>query len=338
MAAQFSKEEVSDDSLNAMFKKGLGLHDELDSTSDPTNSPQFQHRARKAILLLEDATRLVSLLDLFSTNEDYSELPTESIKFLILPVLLGSLNSRLVDQDRMETIKIVETYYNDFLQRLKSYGVIKDLPKAPKHGAAEAVREQKMMRYKETKALEASLKELKLAIENPSSDDDVVREYYRTLVKRFSWFAIEELESLQTEKELLEGMAKMRGAEGPPQMTQQRPPCRPLKPIIITKDAMQKEVFGLGYKNIPVMSIEEFYEQRVRDGWFPKPTTNKNPAGSLMDRALDAEAAARAEEDEMRILETKEENDDPEELARKRNFDEYKDDHKRGEGNRHNKG
>jgi len=36
--------------------------------------------------------------------------------------------------------------------------------------------------------------------------------------------------------------------------------------------------------------------------------------------------------------EEKEERDDEEELARKRNWDEYKDEHKRGEGNRHNMG
>ena len=39
---------------------------------------------------------------------------------------------------------------------------------------------------------------------------------------------------------------------------------RPLKPIIITRDAIQKEIFGMGYKNLPVMSIEEFYEDRAR--------------------------------------------------------------------------
>ena len=38
-----------------------------------------------------------------------------------------------------------------------------------------------------------------------------------------------------------------------------------------------------------------------------------------------------------RIQEMKEENDDEEELESKRRMDEYKDDHKRGEGNRHNR-
>ena len=36
---------------------------------------------------------------------------------------------------------------------------------------------------------------------------------------------------------------------------------RPLKPIVITRDKLQKEVFGMGYKNLPILSIEEFYEQ-----------------------------------------------------------------------------
>ena len=57
-----------------------------------------------------------------------------------------------------------------------------------------------------------------------------------------------------------------------------------------------------------------------------------------MNRALDSDAAHKSEEAEEIKNEALEENDDPEELARKRNFDNYKDEHKRGEGNRHNKG
>ena len=59
-----------------------------------------------------------------------------------------------------------------------------------------------------------------------------------------------------------------RGAVVP---SEQQKRSRPLKPIVITRDKLQKEVFGMGYKNLPVMSVEEFYEQRVRDGWFPPP-------------------------------------------------------------------
>ena len=122
----------------------------------------------------------------------------------------------------------------------------------------------------------------------------------------------------------------------------------------------------MGYKNLPVLSIEEFYEQRVRDGWFPSADQVQQ---SLMDKAKqvgkldsltlyeahilcltkfvithlkltrqDPEAAAAQVEAEEAEKESKEERDDEEELAKKRGWDEYRDEHKRGEGNMHNKG
>ena len=52
----------------------------------------------------------------------------------------------------------------------------------------------------------------------------------------------------------------------------------------------------------------------------------------------DPEAAAAQVEAEEAEKESKEERDDEEELAKKRGRDEYRDEHKRGEGNMHNKG
>ena len=48
------------------------------------------------------------------------------------------------------------------------------------------------------------------------------------------------------------------------------------RPFILTKDALQKQVFGAGYPSIPTMSIEEFYQQKVEDGTFCVP--NSGPA------------------------------------------------------------
>merc|ERR1711974_467868 len=142
--------------------------------------------------------------------------------------------------------------------------------------------------------------------------------------------------SFQMEKPILAHMAKVRSGQAPPQPKPSEQSRRPMKPIIITKDKVQKEVFGMGYKNLPVLSIEEFYEQRVRDGWFPSADQVQQ---SLMDKAKqDPEAAAAQVEAEEAEKESKEERDDEEELAKKRGWDEYRDEHKRGEGNMHNKG
>jgi len=86
---------------------------------------------------------------------------------------------------------------------------------------------------------------------------------------------------------------------------------------------------------MPVLSVDEFYEQRVKEGWW-KPPTSSGPA--LQDHAKNPEAIALAEEECLREEEDKEERDDEVELARQRAKDDWKDDHRRGEGNRHNMG
>ena len=41
---------------------------------------------------------------------------------------------------------------------------------------------------------------------------------------------------------------------------------QPLRPFIITKDHIQKTVYGLGYPSIPTMTIEEFFDKKVEEG------------------------------------------------------------------------
>jgi hypothetical protein len=44
-----------------------------------------------------------------------------------------------------------------------------------------------------------------------------------------------------------------------------------LKPVIITRDSMQKQVYGLGYPSLPTFTVDEWYTQMTDEGWFPKP-------------------------------------------------------------------
>lgn len=37
---------------------------------------------------------------------------------------------------------------------------------------------------------------------------------------------------------------------------------QPLRPIIITKNELQKQVYGVGYPSIPSMTVDEFYAKR----------------------------------------------------------------------------
>lgn len=108
-------------------------------------------------------------------------------------------------------------------------------------------------------------------LNNPNIDDEIKREYFVTLVKLHAVQIVDELNMLSTEKTILENMKKT----GPThnlvsnesQKSQKhRPPAPKLEPIIITRDEVQKKVFGAGYPSLPVLTVQEFYEQRIKDG------------------------------------------------------------------------
>lgn len=124
-------------------------------------------------------------------------------------------------------------------------------------------------------------------------------------------------------------------SHGPRHMHMPPPKPKPMQPFIITKDATQKAVFGLGYPSLPVMTVDEFYQQRVDEGVFPDAEKmaqiNKDKAiAAAQDPEIQEEAEKQALEDQI-------ENDDPEYIERMRRMDEYKDVVRRGDGNRYNR-
>ena len=339
-----------EDSLSKLFDRGLDLHNELQESQEETNSDAFQDKVKKGILILEDATRLVSILDIFSKNENFSEVPTEHLKFFLLPVLLGDLNNRVSENDRGEVVEIVQVYYIDFLQRCQDYGFnidkvpklvkvkedcdgedVETVPRMPDMNKMNSERNAKMERYRQTKQLESDLKELKSVLAGATHDEDILRDYYLKLIQKFVNSSLDELVSLEMEVGVLQHMAKVKAGKIVPEPEK---PRRKIQPIIITKDKIQKEVYGLGYPSLPVLSVDEFYEKRIEEGWWKPPSSG----GALQDRANDPELEARMKDQEERENDDKEDRDDQEAREKALGMDEYKDDHRRGEGNRHNMG
>lgn len=64
----------------------------------------------EAIVAFEDATRIVSLAGVFSSNEMFEEIISEHIKFLLLPYYLGNLISK-TNKDREEALNLSEIYF-----------------------------------------------------------------------------------------------------------------------------------------------------------------------------------------------------------------------------------
>ncbi|XP_017777006.1 PREDICTED: immunoglobulin-binding protein 1b [Nicrophorus vespilloides] len=335
--------EDKNKSLSALFQEGLDLFNNLGKIDEPTNSPNVQINIKKAMHILEDSTRLVSMASIFSSNERIDEVPTEHIQYFLLPALLGTLSLKLTSGDRKDIINTAEVYFKDFLSRCNNYGLsnykfkeeCQDLQanRSEFQDIAHSVntRSTKIQRFKEQKVLKENLEDLKKNMNNESVDDEIKRNYFLTMIKLYIYEAIDELNCIDMEKPILEHMEKMGNEKPKPKI-----PVKPLRPIIITKDEMQKAVFGAGYPSLPSFTVQEFYDQRIADGVFPNPTKPKQGPMSMQEAAL-AGIDLNADEREAMEKEQLEEADDPENIARMRAKDEFKDEHRRGWGNRMNR-
>lgn len=306
----------------------------------------FQGNVKKAMSLLEKATRLVSLADMFSENETVEEISTSNIQYLLLPALLGSLSMKLTTGERKDIVSCAEVYFKDFLKRCNAYSIsnyrFKDEGNKQLSSTTENqseleliesqvhTRANKIQKFKEQKELQARLNDLKGNMENENCDEEIKREYFLTMIKLFVQEAADELSSIATEKEILQHMSKMKDEK-----PKKGPQPRPLKPVIITRDAVQKAVYGAGYPSLPTMTVEEFYDKRVRDGIFPDPHNKPGEVSSLQEASLAGLSLDNESEEEKR--ERMVEEDDPQLLEQVRNMDEFKDEHRRGWGNRMNR-
>lgn len=299
--------------------------------------------------MFEDSTRLVSVSGMFSDNESEEEISTNNLKFLILPFFLAQTSLKLCSRDRKNVVDVAKIYYEDFLKRCEEYGLCERSSTAISKATDIVVRDemqrltqmaqqrnQKLQKYQQKKDLKDQIKQLKVAMESENADEEIKRNFYLKLIKSCVWEAQDELCTLEQENEILKHIDGLKEADPEYKKNSEATVKRPqptLTPIIITKDAAQKAVYGLGYPSLPTYTVQEFYDQRVADGIFPSDEQVKqNSLQAKVEVDQEAEQAREEEENEMKV-----ENDDELYLQQKRNLDDYKDDHRRGYGNRHNR-
>lgn len=374
-----SEKEVRDDtqangdqSLQAIFTKGWEGYEELEETSLPFNSTEYQRKVKDTMTKFEEATTVVNQIGLFSPNELIDEVSTDSLQYLMLPFFLGKVSLKLQQESRGEVLQIAEVYFKDFLQRCQEYELCEE-HKEHKNNAAGAegntdelaqlmraahARNDKIAQFRKKKELEEFVKKMKLAVRNKSADDEVRREFFLKLLNKSIIDANEELDSIQLEKQMVQ-MRTMQGTKPIEHFDNanatttsetaghshqhhhhhhhhpQQPKKKPMQPFIITRNSAQKAVFGAGYPSLPVMTVDEFYDQRVRDGVFPD---EEKVAKMNREQAIAAAQDPNEKEDQEKAVEELQiENDDPEYLERMRRMDEYKDVVRRGDGNRYNR-
>lgn len=111
----------------------------------------------------------------------------------------------------------------------------------PSHCSSDLVsmaaqRQAKIERYRQQKRLESQLSDVRKAVDRGQADEEVMRSFYLLNIQRWITVCLEEIESIAQELEILKNMDGLRRGGGAKQKPQNRPP---MKPFILTKDAMQ---------------------------------------------------------------------------------------------------
>ncbi|NXG17660.1 IGBP1 protein, partial [Grallaria varia] len=331
--------------LAELLAAGRRLWDELEAGTEPSSgAPAVQDKVRQGLEALQRAAAMVAQLELFSENEELEEIASADLKFLLLPALLGALTLKQVDLGRrLEHLQSAREHFLRFLRLCRSYGLgTAPLPPAQEPtesppGPGEPPRAQpgllamamsrkaKIERYKQKKELENKLASMRGFVESGTADEDQIREFYILQIQKWISTSLEELESIDQEMVILKSRDAARQGPAAPHGPS-RPVRAPVRPFILTRDAAQARVFGAGYPGLPTMTVDDWYEQRRRQGIVSGQSVPQRAPG-VSDEELQKQQQ-----------EKKEEEDDEEALQKARNWDDWKDTHPRGYGNRQNMG
>lgn len=134
---QTSDSDSGPPKLSDLLDSGWKIFEEVDNTNEALGSNSVQVKVKRAIGMLEEASRMAAQLDLFSRNEELEEVATVDLKYLLLPALLGALTMKQTSREkRLEIVQAARAYFMDFLRRCKEYNVsVFELP-ASKDGDA----------------------------------------------------------------------------------------------------------------------------------------------------------------------------------------------------------
>ncbi|XP_065175021.1 immunoglobulin-binding protein 1-like [Sycon ciliatum] len=361
-------EKIDDSiSLPVVFNTACRLHTELEEYQGSSAEEKYQQNVQNIIDGFERATRLVNSLGLFSRNEQLEDVSTPSMKYLMCPAYLMDATLKVSGIDkRLENVRTAKVYAQDFLTRCKDYGITTESldrdgsmelsavassgqpssnssTAAARMEAMAAQRRAVLEQHRQKKLLQERVQELakRISEDGDSVDDELERDYSKTLMRYWINRVNVDLRTVDQELEILAHREKMmqqqggNGAAAAAAAAKSAPPAerRPFKPVVITRDKIKAGVFGAGYPSLPTMTMEEFYQKEcepiVRE-YDDKKEVERIQADRIK-RGLEEDPAEAPEHD------SGDDHDDEEKLRRQRAKDDWKDDHRRGYGNRHNR-
>lgn len=220
-------------SLPALFEEARKIHFAAsESTID-------QDTVKKGCELLRQCEDMISKLGLFSTNETKDDISSTSLKYILVPFYLGELTEKIVQDDRIQVIKVSQDKLKEFISFCEVMELVpeEELEFSAQNSANSSVdrRAKKIARFRRQRAAESKLLEIKerkerrgrstkaAAISTPvaygeeemlDDDGEEEREAWLTTISLALCKAFDLIEMLKKEEELLSAVKEKQLQEG----------------------------------------------------------------------------------------------------------------------------
>ncbi|KAG0352988.1 hypothetical protein BG005_007635 [Podila minutissima] len=222
----------NDESLSQIFQRAEALFLDLQKSSLPSNSDEFQSKVNTSIKGFERSATMVRQLSLFSDNEFMEDISTKDLRFLLTEYYLGELFLKKTDQDqRLADLSTSKEHFDHFLLQCETHDILTPQDKkyheqlttnAPKDAATR--RGEKIARFKREKEMRQQIEEFHKILGTTSGSGHVgemsseVEDQYRDFVLLHLQYAIfqtmEQLVGIQQEIPMLKEMQERKNSAG----------------------------------------------------------------------------------------------------------------------------
>ncbi|KAI9097839.1 hypothetical protein K1719_025610 [Acacia pycnantha] len=225
--------KMEDMPLPSLFEQARKIH------STATESGADQELVRKGCEALGKCEDMINKLGLFSANETKDDLSTTSLKYILVPFYLAELTEKIAQDDRIQILKASQAKLKDFLLFCEAMELVpQDELESYKQGARKSVADQrarKIARFKCQRAAESKLLEIKerkerrgrstkaAALSTPvevgeeevlDDDGEEEREAWLTTISLAIYKALDLLEMLKKEEEMLSSIKERQSKNG----------------------------------------------------------------------------------------------------------------------------
>ncbi|OAY38906.1 PP2A regulatory subunit TAP46 [Manihot esculenta] len=231
--------KIEDLPLPSLFEQARKIH------LTATESTADQEMVKKGCVALERCEEMINKLGLFSANETKDDISTTNLKYILVPYYLAELTEKISQDDRMQILKASQAKLKEFLSFCETMEFVPEEElRASVQGGPNSFAERralKIARFNRQRAAQAKLLEIKerkerrgrstraTALSTPveageedllDDDGEEEREAWLTAISLSICKALDLLEMLKKEEEMLSAVKERQLKEGDKEFSQ----------------------------------------------------------------------------------------------------------------------